>query len=102
MNKHVCVMVVLLLVVGSAMPRGPWRASESNTRGWALMSPQERIEHQARIRNFVTPAECEAYQAEHRRDMEARAAQLNKQLQGGGRDFCEHLRPSPARTQPAS
>lgn len=100
MKKRAWVMLALCIFAGSALSRGPWRASESNTRGWELMSPQERIEHQARIRGFATLAECEAYQSEHRREMEARAAQLGKQLQGGGRDFCEHLRPAPAARQP--
>lgn len=96
MKNRAGMMLVLFLFAGGAISRGPWRASESNTRGWELMSPQERIEHQARIRGFATLAECEVYQNEHRREIEARAAQLGKQLQGGGRDFCEHLRPAPA------
>lgn len=102
MNKHAWMMLALLFFAGSAMSRGPWRASESNTRGWELMSPQERIEHQARIRDFATLAECEEYQTEHRREIDARALRLSKQLLGERRDFCEHLRPNPAVHQPAS
>lgn len=84
-----CLLCVLAF---SSQARGPWRASEDNTRGWQFMAPEERIEHQAKIRGFTDHAQCKAYQAEHHRRIEARARELGRPLPEGGRDFCEHLR----------
>lgn len=86
--------VLSLALAGSALARGPWRASEENTRGWYLMTSEERIAHQARIRGFKTYDECRAYQAEHHRLMEARAREQGRPLPGGRRDICAHLRPA--------
>lgn len=88
---------LLLLSVLFAWPawgytRGPWRASEGNTQGWRLMSPEERIEHQARVRSFRTYEECQTYRVEHHRQMEARAKALGLDLVGGREDICDHLR----------
>lgn len=96
MRQHIVPLWVtglLLSLVAPAHARGPWRASESNTRGWQLMTPAERIEHQARIRGFRTYEECRAYQVRHHQLMEERARQQNRPLPGGGRNFCEHLQP---------
>lgn len=90
--------ILLLICVGTAGVAGPWRASEGNTSGWALMTPKERLEHQAAVRAFTNLAECRAYQLRHHAQMEARARAGGQTLQPGRRDICEHLRP-PA-TQP--
>ncbi len=82
----------LLLAASAAEAGGPWRASEENTRGWQLMTPQERIDHQARIRSFRTLEECRAYQQEHHPLMEQRARQRGVALPSGRRDICEHLK----------
>ena len=82
-----------LMLAGTADARGPWRASEANTAGWQLMSPEERIEHQATIRGFDDYAACLAYQREHHREMAARAAARGLRLPETPRDFCAHLRP---------
>ena len=76
---------------------GPWRASEANTRGWQLMTPEERIEHQSTIRGFVTLEECRAYQVKHHQLMEERARQRDKVLPSGRQDICAHLKPGTAR-----
>ncbi|HEU4344278.1 MAG TPA: hypothetical protein VFU31_22190 [Candidatus Binatia bacterium] len=83
----------IFLLVGSLQALGPWRASETNTRGWQFMTPEERIEHQAKVRGFRTYEECRAYQMEHHQLMEARAKQRGMALPSGGRDFCAHLKP---------
>ncbi|WP_234827037.1 hypothetical protein [Rhodopseudomonas palustris] len=57
------------------------------------MSPQERIEHQARVRSFTDYTACEAYRAEHHALMVQRARERGLDLPGGGRDFCDHLKP---------
>jgi len=85
--------ILVSVAWGSAVAAGPWHANEENTRGWQLMSPEERIEHQARIRGFTRYEDCLAYRTEHHRLMVERAASAGLQLRQGGRDFCEHLRP---------
>lgn len=87
------VAAVLLLTMSTVHARGPWRASEGNTAGWHFMSPEERIEHQARVRGFTNYAECQAYQQEHHHQMAARALAQGLQLRPGRRDICAHLRP---------
>lgn len=98
MNRIVALALLLALATPTA-GSGPWRASETNTRGWQLMTPEERIEHQARIRGFRSYAECRNYQLEHHRLMEERARQRGLELPRGRRDICEHLQP-PAEPRP--
>ena len=88
----ICAVSLLLSASASA---GPWRADQDNTRGWDLMTPQERIEHQARMRGFTDYAACQAYRAQHHAEMAARARERGLTLpddRGGG--FCERLRPT--------
>ncbi|OGB19046.1 MAG: hypothetical protein A2W72_04870 [Burkholderiales bacterium RIFCSPLOWO2_12_67_14] len=89
-------ILLLLICVSTASAAGPWRASEGNTSGWALMTPKERLEHQAAVRAFTNLAECRAYQLRHHALMEARARASGQTLQPGRRDTCEHLRPPAA------
>ncbi len=84
--------VLLLALAAPPAAGGPWRASETNTRGWQLMTQEERIEHQARIRGFRSYDECRSYQLAHHRLMEERARQRGIELPRGRRDVCEHLR----------
>lgn len=93
MQKKIAVIVFGMLLTGTAMAHGPWHASEANTRGWQLMTPEERIEHQSRIRGFTSYEECRTYQASHHQLMEERARQRGMALPAGGRDACEHLKP---------
>jgi len=92
MNR-VLIVTLLLSVAAAAHARGPVRASEGNTRGWQLMTPEERIEHQAKIRGFTTYEACRSYQVSHHQLMEERAKQRGMALPQGRRDICEHLRP---------
>jgi len=85
-----------LLLLALALPasaRGPWRASEDNTRGWQLMSPEERIAHQSRVRGFTRLEECRRYQLAHHQQMAERARQQGIALPRGGQDVCAHLKP---------
>jgi hypothetical protein len=84
---------LLLALATPAIARGPWRASEANTRGWQFMTPEERIEHQSAIRGFKTLEECRTYQVSHHQVMEERARQRGMALPGGGQDICQHLTP---------
>jgi hypothetical protein len=90
-------LVIGLLLIDPAAARGPWRASEANTRGWQLMTPEERIEHQSRVRGFTTLEACRAYQLSHHQLIEERGRQRGVALPGRGRDFCAHLEPGKAR-----
>lgn len=94
MQKRFFITLILgFLLIGTVSARGPWRASEANTRGWQFMTPEERIEHQTRIRGFTTQDECRSYQVSHHQLMEERARQRGMALPGGGQDICEHLKP---------
>lgn len=84
-------MLFLLGAKGVAQAAGPWRANEGNTRGWMLMSPEERIAHQAKIRSFTNYDDCHAYQVAHHRLMQERASRLGLTLPEHGRDVCAHL-----------
>ena len=83
-----------LLLAAEAGGRGPWRASPENTRGWQFMTPEERIEHQSRVRGFNTLEECRAYQREHHKLIEDRARERGVAMPSGGRDICGHLKPA--------
>jgi hypothetical protein len=92
-KRRVAILLIGLLMVGSVSGRGPWRASEENVRGWQLMTAEERIEHQARIRSFTTLEACRSYQESHHRSMDERARQRGLPDPSGGRDICAHLKP---------
>ena len=85
----------LLLATASVASAGPWRADEGNTRGWDLMSPEERIAHQARVRGFTDYQACLAYRTEHHQLMQQRAAARGLTLPESGRNFCDRLKPQP-------
>jgi len=70
----------------------PWRADEDNTRGWMLMTPQERIDHQARVRGFTDYDACKAYRKQHHALMEHRARERGLELSDDHRDFCGRLK----------
>jgi hypothetical protein len=58
------------------------------------MTPEERSEHQARMRSMSSAGECRTYMAEHRAQMEARAKDKGgKALRGPRRDACAGLKP---------
>ena len=85
-------MFVLALgcAAGGAFARGPWRANAGNTPGWPLMSPAERIEHQARVRGFRTHDDCLRHREDHLRLIALRARAAGREV-AGGPDFCAHL-----------
>lgn len=73
---------------------GPQRATPENTRGWQLMSEQERIAHQVRLRSFANYADCHAYQLQHHAWLQQRAQARGARLSTQGRDSCAHLQPA--------
>jgi hypothetical protein len=86
-------VVTLMCTVTFGEAAGPWRASPSNTRGWQLMTPEERIEHQSRVRGFTDYGACEAYRTQHHELVAERARQRGLTLPTDARDFCDHLKP---------
>ncbi|MDD3353571.1 hypothetical protein [Zoogloea sp.] len=92
MTRLAAVLLGILLVWGHApVLAGPWRADAGTVRGWALMSPAERIEHQRRLRSFTHEAECRAYLQAHHAGMAQRARDRGVQLAPGGRSPCDAL-----------
>ena len=56
------------------------------------MTPDERIEHQRRMRSFESYEECNAYQAEHHALMAERALREGVTLKRKTESGCEQLR----------
>jgi hypothetical protein len=84
---------IVLSTSGLALARGPWAANQGNTWGWQLMTPEERIEHQNKMRSFKTYEECKAYQEEHHKQMEARAKEKGVTLPPmGPRYGCDNMK----------
>ena len=54
-------------------PMHNWHGSKQNTEGWAMMSAEERQQHQAAMRAVKTPEECQALLDKHHAEMMARA-----------------------------
>jgi len=64
------------------------------TPGWSLMTPQERAEHQERMRSAKSYEECKAIRDQHREQMAARAKERGgKPLAQPRRDACAGLKP---------
>lgn len=83
---------LLLTLAAASAHAGPWRADPDNSRGWELMSPAERIEHQRRLRSFTDYEACRAYQQAHHTQMEARAQAAGRSLRPRARSPCDDLR----------
>ena len=83
---------LLLILAATTAHAGPWRADPDNSRGWELMSPAERIEHQRRLRSFTDYEACRAYQQAHHAQMEARAQAAGRSLRPRARSPCDDLR----------
>jgi hypothetical protein len=84
-------LTLVALGAHRACSAAPRRADANNTRGWQLMTPEERIAHQAKIRSFEDYAACRTYQVAHHRLMEERARQQGRTLSSEQRDFCDYL-----------
>ena len=53
---------------------GPWRAHAGNSAGWKAMTPDERMEHQRRMRSFGAYEACRRYETEQALRMQQRRA----------------------------
>lgn len=65
------------------------RFDHANTPGWTMMTAQERITHQNRMREANTYEECKQIQAEHHAAMEARAKEKGLTLRAPRQNACD-------------
>lgn len=71
---------------------GRWGADY--TPGWSLMTPQERQEHQARMRAMTSHDDCRTYMEQHHRQMSERAKEKGRAMPAQPRrDACATLKP---------
>jgi hypothetical protein len=62
-----------------------------NTRGWSLMTPEERAAHHDKMLAAKTLDECKAIQLEHRQAMEARAKEKGTTLMAARQNACDRM-----------
>jgi len=71
------VLLVTLIAstcVSDASAKGwRWQGNQKNTYGWQLMTPEERTEHQSKMRSFTDYDACREYVDDHHKQMEERA-----------------------------
>ena len=86
--------ILFVAVVGiPAYAKGPrFQFNPDNVPGWTLMSSAERATHHQKLMSFKTVEECQAYMAEHRKKMEARAKERNQTLPTPRFDVCEQMK----------
>ena len=65
---------------------------QSNTRGWDVMSAEERAAHRDKMRAVKTYEECTAVQVEHHTAMEARAKEKGVSLPTLRQNGCERMK----------
>jgi hypothetical protein len=66
--------------------------NQNTTRGWTLMTPEERTAFQMQMRDVKTYDECVAVQTEHRGAMEVRAREQGVTLPTPRQNGCDNLK----------
>ncbi len=66
--------------------------SQNNTRGWTLMTPEERTVFQTRMHEVKTYDECKLAQTEHRSVMETRAKEKGDNLMAPRQNACDNMK----------
>ena len=66
--------------------------NQDNTRGWTLMTADERSAFQKQMREVKTYDECTAVQTEHRGAMEVRAKEQGVTLPTPRQNGCDNLK----------
>jgi uncharacterized membrane protein (DUF106 family) len=79
MKRRFYLPAIAILLLGLATPLAVTLAQET-VYGYELMTPQERQEHQQKMRSFRTEQEREAYRQEHHKLMQERAREQGKKL----------------------
>jgi hypothetical protein len=70
----------VLLASAFIVSTGGTSAGDTMSYGYQLMTPQERAEHQEKMRSLKTEQEREAYRMEHHKQMKERAKQRGVKL----------------------
>jgi hypothetical protein len=108
-SRRCLTLVVMLFISGAALAQsgpgmgGPgmggagggwkqWKWDADTVPGWQLMTPEERSEHQKKMRSVKTFDECEAYHQQHRGLMEQRAKEKGVTLATPRRDPCDMMK----------
>ena len=65
--------------------------NQHNVVGWQLMSPEERTAHGSMMHSLKTYDECNAYQEEHHKKMEARAKEQGTTLSEVNNNACDRM-----------
>jgi len=71
---------------------GGMRFNQNNTPGWSLMTPEERTEHQTKMRAVKTYDECKALQTEQHAAMEIRAKEQGVTLPVPRQNGCDRMK----------
>ena len=66
--------------------------NQNNTRGWTLMTVEERNAFQLKMREVKTYDECNLAQTEHRSVMEARAKEKGVNLMAPRANACDNMK----------
>ena len=68
------------------------RYNQNNTRGWSLMTADERTAFQKQMREVKTYDECVLVQTEHRGAMEVRAKEQGVTLPTPRQNGCDNIK----------
>lgn len=71
---------------------GRFAFDQDNTRGWALMTADERIAHRNTMMSAKSYEECKAAQNEHHQAMEARAKEKGLKLPVPRQNACDRMK----------
>lgn len=66
--------------------------NQNNTRGWSLMTAEERNAFQFQMREVKTYEECQLAQSQHRAVMEARAKEKGVNLMTPRMNGCDNMK----------
>ena len=68
------------------------RFDQNNTRGWTLMTPEERTVHRDKMLSLKNYEECKSFQTEHRSAMEVRAKEKGVSLPVPRQNSCDRMK----------
>ena len=68
------------------------RFDQNNTRGWTLMTPEERTAHRDKMLSLKNYEECKSFQTEHRSAMEVRAKEKGVKLPVPRQNSCDRMK----------
>ena len=98
-----CATVSVLLGAQPSATQGPavgpgygkgmqFKFNQNNTRGWALMTDQERAAHHASMISAKSYEECKARQSEQHQTLDARAKEKGVTLPAAQENACDRMK----------